>query len=230
MQCINSPQELKMTGTAVKLSAAGHEVHRSFLSLSSTVTPPPDRRGRLKNGNPSGDFLAAPRCGARTRAGGCCRQPAMPNGRCRLHGGLSTGPRTAEGRARCARARRTHGGYTREITNLRRAARAHGRRVHALAALIRARPAGHGLLPTNSANRRHPAAQGRPVGFALGAQSRAAASVPASGPIATGPTRSLAVSAASRLRREPSIPAGHGLLPSFFCLAPLVQRLRRLWT
>ncbi|MDF2972517.1 MAG: hypothetical protein K0R61_2967 [Microvirga sp.] len=26
----------------------------------------------------------------------CC-QPAMPNGRCRLHGGLSTGPRTPEG-------------------------------------------------------------------------------------------------------------------------------------
>ncbi len=196
----------------------------------SVVGLPPDRRGRLNNGNPSGDFLAAPRCGARTRAGGCCRQPAMRNGRCRLHGGISTGPRTAEGRARCARARRTHGGYTREITNLRRAARAHGRRVQALFALIRARPAGHGLLPTNSANRRHPAAQGHSVGIAPGAQSRAAASVPASGPIPTDPARSLAVPAAARLRPEPSISAGHGLLPSFFRLAPLVQRLRRLWT
>ena len=28
-------------------------------------------------------------CGARTRVGGCCRQPAMPNGRCRMHGGKS---------------------------------------------------------------------------------------------------------------------------------------------
>lgn len=28
-------------------------------------------------------------CGARTRAGGSCRQPAMKNGRCRLHGGKS---------------------------------------------------------------------------------------------------------------------------------------------
>jgi hypothetical protein len=27
------------------------------------------------------------RCGAKTRAGGMCRAPAMPNGRCRVHGG-----------------------------------------------------------------------------------------------------------------------------------------------
>lgn len=32
-------------------------------------------------------------CGAKTRAGGGCRKPAMLNGRCRLHGGLSTGPK-----------------------------------------------------------------------------------------------------------------------------------------
>lgn len=28
-------------------------------------------------------------CGAKTRSGGSCRQPAMLNGRCRLHGGKS---------------------------------------------------------------------------------------------------------------------------------------------
>lgn len=33
----------------------------------------------------------SPRCGARTRGGGQCRSPAMPNGRCRLHGGASPG-------------------------------------------------------------------------------------------------------------------------------------------
>ena len=27
------------------------------------------------------------RCGARTRSGSACRSPAMPNGRCRMHGG-----------------------------------------------------------------------------------------------------------------------------------------------
>jgi hypothetical protein len=33
----------------------------------------------------------APRCGARTRSGAPCRCPAMPNGKCRLHGGASPG-------------------------------------------------------------------------------------------------------------------------------------------
>jgi hypothetical protein len=32
-----------------------------------------------------------PRCGARTRSGLSCRCPAMPNGKCRIHGGLSPG-------------------------------------------------------------------------------------------------------------------------------------------
>ena len=33
----------------------------------------------------------SPRCKARTRSETECRSPAMPNGRCRLHGGLSSG-------------------------------------------------------------------------------------------------------------------------------------------
>lgn len=38
-------------------------------------------------------------CGAKKRSGGECKQPAMPNGRCRLHGGKSTGgPLLAGGR------------------------------------------------------------------------------------------------------------------------------------
>ena len=57
--------------------------------------PNPARRGWLKNGNPPGDFLKARRCGARTRSDTNCRCPAMANGRCRLHGGLSTGPKNA---------------------------------------------------------------------------------------------------------------------------------------
>jgi hypothetical protein len=47
--------------------------------------------GRLKNGNPRGNPANSPRCGAKTRAGPPCRQPAMKNGRCRLHGGMSPG-------------------------------------------------------------------------------------------------------------------------------------------
>src|SRR5438445_11854278 len=33
----------------------------------------------------------SPRCGARTRSGSRCQSPAMPNGRCRMHGGMSPG-------------------------------------------------------------------------------------------------------------------------------------------
>ena len=33
----------------------------------------------------------SPRCGARTRNRKSCQAPAMPNGRCRMHGGLSPG-------------------------------------------------------------------------------------------------------------------------------------------
>ncbi len=33
----------------------------------------------------------APRCGAKTRAGSPCQAPAMPNGRCRMHGGPNPG-------------------------------------------------------------------------------------------------------------------------------------------
>ncbi|MGB3209479.1 MAG: HGGxSTG domain-containing protein [Desulforhopalus sp.] len=40
-------------------------------------------------------------CGAKTRAGSPCkRKDIYSNGRCALHGGLSTGPRTAEGKKR----------------------------------------------------------------------------------------------------------------------------------
>lgn len=36
----------------------------------------------------------ADKCGAKTRAGGRCRKSPLPNGRCRFHGGMSTGPKT----------------------------------------------------------------------------------------------------------------------------------------
>jgi hypothetical protein len=42
----------------------------------------------------------------------------MPNGRCRLHGGRSTGPRTDAGRAVLAAARTKHGHYSAEARNV----------------------------------------------------------------------------------------------------------------
>lgn len=72
-------------------------------------------RGWLKNGNLPGDPSAAPRCGAHARSGKPCRAPALRGKkRCRLHGGLSTGPRTPEGLARSRRARWIHGRYSEE--------------------------------------------------------------------------------------------------------------------
>jgi hypothetical protein len=43
---------------------------------------------------------------------------AMKNGRCRMHGGKSTGPISVEGRARIAAARTRHGGYTPQARQL----------------------------------------------------------------------------------------------------------------
>ena len=67
---------------------------------------------------------AAPRCGARRRDGGSCLGPAMANGRCCMHGGPSTGPRTPEGRERSRRSNWRHGHYSKEA----KAARAEMRR------------------------------------------------------------------------------------------------------
>ena len=45
------------------------------------------------------------RCGAKTRSGGLCGHYSMANGRCRYHGGLSTGPKNP---------RVKHGYYTKK--------------------------------------------------------------------------------------------------------------------
>jgi hypothetical protein len=78
------------------------------------------RRGWLKNGNIPGNYSTAPRCGAKTRRGTTCQCPAMTNGRCKLHGGMSTGPKTAEGIERIWQARLKHGRFTKEARAERR--------------------------------------------------------------------------------------------------------------
>jgi len=88
--------------------------------IDKTQTP---RRGWLKNGNPLGNPNSAPRCGAKTRRSNACQVPAMPNGRCRMHGGASTGPRTAEGLVRSQRARWKHGLYSAEARGEQKRAR-----------------------------------------------------------------------------------------------------------
>ena len=78
---------------------------------------------------------AVPRCGAKgKRTGQPCRGAAMLNGRCRMHGGGSTGARTPEGQARCRAASWKHGQRDAEARH-----RAHQRaEAGRLAAAIRA--------------------------------------------------------------------------------------------
>ena len=53
------------------------------------------------------------RCEALTRRGTLCQRPGTKqNGRCRLHGGRSTGPRTEDGVARLVASKTTHGRTT----------------------------------------------------------------------------------------------------------------------
>jgi len=118
-------------------------------STRDTADASARRRGRLKNGNPPGDYLAAPRCGAKTRAGCACRQPAMKNGRCRLHGGKSTGARTADGRRRARTARLVHGRRTAAAIGLRSAAAAVNRRLAWMTEIARELSAGHGVDRSN---------------------------------------------------------------------------------
>jgi hypothetical protein len=57
-----------------------------------------------------GDHWPGARCGAKTRRGSTCLKPALKNKTgCQLHGGKSTGPRTAEGKARVIVANTKHG-------------------------------------------------------------------------------------------------------------------------
>jgi hypothetical protein len=196
-----------MAAGLASFATAGHGLRPS---VPIAVPPagaslPPERRGRLRNGAAPGDFLAAPRCGAHTRTGGCCQQPAMRNGRCRLHGGLSTGPRTAEGRARCAAARRKHGFYSAATRALLAEARARLRRVRSLAV----RPtAGHGVLPSNSPMSTAPAGK---ISHRAHRGHRGSVMKSTPAPIARNHSSSVpSVSSVVNL----SSTAGHGLLPS----------------
>ena len=72
-------------------------------------------KANLKRGIPwqFGPDWPGQRCEARTRKGTPCQRPArLPVGRCRLHGGSSTGPRTAEGLARLVASKIKHGRTT----------------------------------------------------------------------------------------------------------------------
>lgn len=85
-----------------------------------------------------GGRVTCRQCSARSkRTKTQCRAPAVRGKAvCRTHGGLSTGPKTLEGRQRCADARAVHGLETRAIRKERQAASARLQALEALARVI----------------------------------------------------------------------------------------------
>ncbi|MDT2076565.1 MAG: HGGxSTG domain-containing protein [Planktomarina sp.] len=65
--------------------------------------------------------ITAPRCQAKAKhSQQQCRKAAMRGKRvCRAHGGKSTGPRSEQGRERCAAAKTIHGWETRQKRQIR---------------------------------------------------------------------------------------------------------------
>ena len=70
------------------------------------------------------------RCLAKTRKGTPCQRPAFKhNGRCGLHGGLSTGAKTTGGLKRISEANLKHGRYTKDKMQAQRYAAEVGRKI-----------------------------------------------------------------------------------------------------
>jgi hypothetical protein len=87
------------------------EATRARVTTSSGAGPS-EAAGAPGSGKPRANPNLAPRGVAKTRVGCSCRAPAMANGQCRIHGGTSTGPRTAAELANLAAARTTSGDYS----------------------------------------------------------------------------------------------------------------------
>ena len=88
------------------------------------------------------------RCLAKTRRGTACQRPAYKrNGRCSLHGGRSTGPKSEDGIARLTAARTTHGKYTKDKRAEAKRRAETGRRVRGELKRIEQRIVDAGLMP-----------------------------------------------------------------------------------
>lgn len=91
-----------------RLSARGHHVmEQAKTAVSAEATHSyrkPEKPSSPTEARVPTVIRPKQECGARTRKGLPCKRAAYTNGRCRNHGGLSTGPKTWEGRRRCAEA------------------------------------------------------------------------------------------------------------------------------
>ena len=69
----------------------------------------------------AGGRISCLQCNAKSKRTGIqCRAPAAHGQtKCRFHGGASTGPKTEQGRQRCAEAKTIHGNETRKARTVR---------------------------------------------------------------------------------------------------------------
>ena len=88
------------------------------------------------------------RCLAKTRRGTACQRPAYKhNGRCALHGGRATGPKTQRGLKRILEANIKHGRQTKDKLAAQRHAAKVGRRVMGKLKQLERRLEDAGLMP-----------------------------------------------------------------------------------
>ncbi len=120
-------------------------------------------------------------------------------------GGLSTGPRTPEGRARSRRARLIHGGRSARVRALLREARLQARRARALRVRLTGSSAGHGVHRSKSAF---------PVAVACGRPSSSTTAPSSMGSRVNDPRARAA--RPYKYQSNGSVSAGHGLHRLFF--------------
>lgn len=90
------------------------------MELKTEVKPHAKHKCSRKTNDLPWAFMKALKCGAKTRKGIPCMAPAMKNGRCRLHGGKSTGPKTSEGIERIKQAHFKHGQFAKDTIAARK--------------------------------------------------------------------------------------------------------------
>lgn len=80
------------------------DANERVLAIVASILEHESSPGETKRGIPPNYAGGDPSlCNARTKSGRPCRALGLePSGRCKWHGGMSTGPRTAEGKAASA--------------------------------------------------------------------------------------------------------------------------------
>jgi hypothetical protein len=113
---------------AQKVTVEHVHVHEGGQAIVGNVQNPGEGLHQNQRINPMHNLPMhrAPRCLARTRRRSPCQSPAMPNGRCRMHGGASPGPPKGNKNAF------KHGRYSTEAIVFRRAVSALTRSVRSL--------------------------------------------------------------------------------------------------